>query len=457
MYKYRLDNKWAIWKGRGKRTIVDDAIRTSNRSSYPPSAEERNRDTQPAASGNRVDLPIRPNCSREPSCFSRDVPGTTFDGMSTQNDNATGVDLSPFVDPPQRNSSRVSSLSTDGRCCSSDSSTLASENTSDCVSLLTAASFIRQVDPELHSVDRITHAIRQVTLATLNSSEVEQYYDIDEHFPFWHETGRSIYMRKISSLAQSFELLQSACNTAIRDPYQFVTNPLRSIYEMLTTVSSANTSIEPRLRGDILGLLVNFFAIMLPANHALTTVASHLYEHLGRSEVSDTAWVCMLQELDTVLKPTDPICFRARVANVRLLRRKGDHEGAYDAGRQLLKFARTHFGVHSDNARRAAREFENLLIELGQWAEALTICFSVVGQEIEDVGKVEPGYRDKCAIYVMQDIAKCYQNLCQGEKTMKWLEQAWSASLREWGEDASVTQHIREKFVTVSQGSLVKW
>ncbi|CAN9473436.1 unnamed protein product [Alternaria alternata] len=377
--------------------------------------------------------------------------------MTTQNDNATIVNSLPFVEPSGWNFDCVSSALTYNRCVFSDSSALTTKSPTADVSLLVAPSFIRQVDPELHSVDRITHAIRQVTLATSDSGEAEAYSGIDEHFPFWHEIGRSIYMRKIGSLAQSFELLQSACNTAIKDPYQFFTNPLRSIFEMLTTLSLANTSIEPRLRGDILGFLVDFFATMFPKNHTLIIVASHLFEHLERSEVSDTAWLCMLQELDTALKPTHPVCFRAQAANVRLLRRKGDHQAAYNAGRQLFKFARTQFGMHSENARRAAREFENLLMELGQWAEALTICFSVVGQEIEDVGKVEPGYRDKCAIYVMQDIAKCYQNLCQGEKTMKWLEQAWSASLREWGEDASVTQHIREKFVTVRQGGLVKW
>jgi hypothetical protein len=457
MYKYRLDNKWAIRKGRGKRTIADSITRTTDLDLSPFSTEGHNRDAQRADSDDRFDLPIRSGCSLEPSCHLENVPETSFVGMTPQNDNVAIVNSLPSMESSGWNIDCVTSASMYDHCVSSDISALIRGSTSADVSLLAAASFIRQVDPELHSVDRITHAIRQVTLATSDSGEAEAYSGIDEHFPFWHETGRSIYMRKIGSLAQSFELLQSACNTAIKDPYQFFTNPLRSIFEMLTTLSLANTSIEPRLRGDILGFLVDFFATMFPKNHTLIIVASHLFEHLERSEVSDTAWICMLQELDTALKPTHPVCFRAQAANVRLLRRKGDHQAACDAGRQLFKFARTQFGVHSENARRAAREFENLLMELGQWAEALAVCFSVVGQEIEDVGKVEPGYRDECAIYVMQDIAKCYQHLCQEEKMIKWLEQAWSASLYEWGENASVTQHIREKFVTVSQGGLVKW
>jgi tetratricopeptide (TPR) repeat protein len=296
-----------------------------------------------------------------------------------------------------------------------------------------------------------------VTLATFETSEAEAYFDIDEHFPFWHETGRSIYIRKVGSLAQSIELFRRASETAIEDPYQFLTNPLRSIYEMLTTVSLANISIDPCLRGHIFRFLVSYFATKFTENNALNVVASHLSKHLERSEVSDTALLCMLQELNAKLGPTHPICFRAQSANVRLLRRKRDYESAYHAGYELLKFARTHFGVHSENARRAAREFENVLMELGEWAEALSICFSVVGQEIEDVGKAKPAYRDKCAIYVMQDIAKCYQNLGQVEKMMSWLQQALNASVHEWGEDASVTQHIRDKFVAVAQGGVVGW
>jgi hypothetical protein len=238
-------------------------------------------------------------------------------------------------------------------------------------SLLAPSLFLRQVDSEMDSVERLTYAIRHMTLEVAESSTTRCSISLQAGCAFWHKIGRSIYTRKVGTYEESLTLIREAEDAAFNDISQFLENPLQSIREMLMTLSVVNTSIQPGLRQHMLGFLARLFEARIGINHGLTIVAYHLSKHPEQPALSDTAMRCMLRNLQTNLGSTHPITFKAETANVRLLRRRGEWNRAHEAGSRLLEFARHLFDADSEETRIAAREYENVLMDQKNWKEAL--------------------------------------------------------------------------------------
>jgi hypothetical protein len=312
-------------------------------------------------------------------------------------------------------------------------------------SSLASTTFIRVGGPEVDGLQAIMDAIQGEINRAAGTSTFGAQSLVVEQSQFWHETGRSIYLRKVGTPQQSIDLLKRACEIAPAEKELFRSNPLASIREILTTLSPANTKIDPTLRRTILQILSDMFNVNFGQHHPLAVVSHQLQLHLEQFELPSRALTYMLNQLELNLGSMHPMTFKTKSAYVRLLRRDRDYERADKAGRQLLKHVSETFGEGSEPARKAAREFENILMEQEKWLETLQVCFSIVGQSMEDVEYVNPKYRDKCAIYVMQDIAKCCHKLGNSELKEAWLKEALSASADVWGEDSYVTQHIRDK------------
>jgi hypothetical protein len=77
---------------------------------------------------------------------------------------------------------------------------------------------------------------------------------------------------------------------------------------------------------------------------------------------------------------------------------------------------------------------------------ALIVVLYNSGHQVGNMKEVRPGYRGKHAVFVGQDVAKCYSDLGT-EKDIAWLHLTLSVSAQVWPDEVSVMQHIRNNVV----------
>lgn len=214
MYKYRLQNRWGVRKGRGRRVAGSTVLAAFNADlvEWPVQDDDecgasiftsREQGTVPSS-----DLPSNSLFNTYINDFNECSSSIQFQSES-EHVQTPGTDAS---EEPEAFCHYLNSFAQTNSFFGSDTSQLTP-------SLLGSATFASQIDPEMYSVDSITHAIRHMTLAVAQFNTAKCHSYSEEDSSFCHEAGRSIYMRNVGTPSQSIKLLQKAFNNAINDPY----------------------------------------------------------------------------------------------------------------------------------------------------------------------------------------------------------------------------------------------
>ena len=260
---------------------------------------------------------------------------------------------------------------------------------------------------------------------------------------FWNELSCTIYLLKISQPARAMSALSTALHmaeTSLRSsPYLFA-------MELFSVLSPVNTVVCKGLRTDLLRLLNSLSRSHLGEKHPLTSLTQELQNDRSSGEISVRGLSSMIGLLSLGLQLSDKSICRAQRMLIKLHRRSGRRTEALSIARKLAdKLASSH-GKDSIQARLAMREVEHVLMDMGEWQQALELCMVIVGQAGPFEGVPEPQCLDDCAAYTMEDIAKIYDNLKDTGSSIKWLEKAVQCEWDLW-KDSVATKHTVDKLV----------
>ena len=260
---------------------------------------------------------------------------------------------------------------------------------------------------------------------------------------FWTELKYGIYLLKVSQTNRALPILRKAEDFATE---ALVQRPHIFVLEVLSTLSPVNTCVCPNLRISLLRGLSDLASKHIGALHPITILTRELQKGTTYRDVSERGLSFINDLFTAVLGLSHAYTFDAERALVRLLRRGGDNDRALYMAQQTFAASTSAFGDDSLRARRAGRELEHILMDMGDWRQALEVCMTIVGQLETVNGSPEPQYRDECAVHTMEDIAKIYNRLEDLKSSIAWLKQAAACAWTLWGTWVA-TQHIVDKLV----------
>lgn len=161
---------------------------------------------------------------------------------------------------------------------------------------------------------------------------------------------------------------------------------------------------------------------------------------------------CIVDRLCAILEPTNQLRLHSQKRLIALLRRSRDYEKALDVCNQALEDIRGALGPSSLEERKLARMLEHIYMDQGDWASALSVCFDIVDQPVEEAfgPNPDPQCHDECAIWTMEDIAKIYESNGNLVMAMAWLKQARISGGICWGPDVWL-EHIHDKLLELLQ------
>ena len=264
---------------------------------------------------------------------------------------------------------------------------------------------------------------------------------------FWDELGHGIYLLKISQTARAMPALHTAGHLAIEALQE---PPLKCAIQLFSVLSPVNTVVCASLRTSLLRMLYGQSKASLGPLHPLTILIRELHNDVTYHEISAWGLDCIVDLLTTTRDSSDLDTVRAQIARTKILRRSGQSKPALSRAQKLLEVSRAAHGSNALQTRKAAREVEHVLMDIGHWREALQMCMDIIGEVRVVNGVVQPLYNDRCAASTMEDIAKIYDNLSDADSSIAWLKGAAISGqglLR-----ASVAEeHIVDKVVTALQ------
>ncbi|PMD64739.1 uncharacterized protein K444DRAFT_204784 [Hyaloscypha bicolor E] len=200
--------------------------------------------------------------------------------------------------------------------------------------------------------------------------------------PFGDNLGHGLCFFKVGSNDRAWSAIQKACETI---ESEIKTGNALSILGLLTTLSPVNTALCLEVRASLLVHITELASLCLGRHHPLAVLAGELKRQDIEHWVSETALSCAL---DTFTK--------------------------------------------SLQTRRAARHLEHIYMDVGSWAEALAVCFDIVGR-VDALGLPTDGtLQDKYATRTMEDIATIYENTGDLEKSATWLMKAGTSAFSLW-------------------------
>ncbi|KXX81671.1 hypothetical protein MMYC01_202048 [Madurella mycetomatis] len=278
-----------------------------------------------------------------------------------------------------------------------------------------------------------------------------RYSDASERY--WSTIKDAIYLIKISD--GSMEDLEHrpdrrawpafaeagclAAEAMMSHPFDFLRN-------LFATLSPANTSVRPELRGILLQFLGSEAQSSLSPNHPITLICQELQGDGDCQEVSRRSLQCMLDLFNNRLRRSRAVTFRLLDSLATLLRRNGEFHAAMDIIVELLKSCRQAFGPASDEARTVENELAHFYMSIDECDLALDHCMSVVTrQPVVSSEGTTVFYQDGISAHTMEDIAEIFQRRGDMEQCVTWLERAASIALSVWGPRSIATGHIIDK------------
>lgn len=260
---------------------------------------------------------------------------------------------------------------------------------------------------------------------------------------FWAELKHGIYLLKVSETNRAVPVLRQAGDFATE---ALVQRPHVFVLELLSTLSPVNTSVCPSLRISLLRGLSNLANTHVGALHPITILIRELQKYMTYRDISERGLSFINDLFTAILGLSHAYTFDAERALVRLLRRSGDNDRALYMAQQMFTTSKKAFGDGALRTRRAGRELEHILMDIGDWRQALEVCMTIVGQFETVTASPEPQYNDECAVHTMEDIAKIYCQLEDLHSSIAWLKQAATWAWTLWGTWVA-TKHIVDKLV----------
>ncbi|KAL2195641.1 hypothetical protein P885DRAFT_39719 [Corynascus similis CBS 632.67] len=278
---------------------------------------------------------------------------------------------------------------------------------------------------------------------------------------YWNTIKNAIYLVKISAgsvedaenrpdrrawsaFAEAGSLAAGAMTS---QPFDFLRN-------VFATLSPANTSARPELRGILLRFLASEAQRSLSANHPITQICKELQQDENCQEISQRSLQCMLDIFNTRLGRSRAITFKLLDSLATLLRRSGEYHAGLEIITELLNSARPAFGPDSDLVRSVENELAHFYMLTDEADLALTHCMSVVTRPppLNAVPQGEPAFhQDGIAAHAMEDIAEIHQRRGDLEQCIVWLERAASIALTVWGPKAVATGHLIDKMTSLQR------
>jgi hypothetical protein len=244
-------------------------------------------------------------------------------------------------------------------------------------------------------------------------------------------------------------------------------HPFDFLRNLFATLSPANTSARPELRGILLRFLTSEAQSSLSPSHPITHICKELQKDEDCQEISQRSLQCMLDIFNSRLGRSRAITFKLLDSLATLLRRSGEYHAGLEIITELLKSSRPVFGPESDQVRAVENELAHFYMLTGESDLALGHCMSVVtrpptpstlasasasapGSPQEAVG--EPAfYQDGIAAHTMEDIAEIHQRRGDLEQCITWLERAASIALVVWGPKSLATSHLIDKMTNLQR------
>jgi len=265
--------------------------------------------------------------------------------------------------------------------------------------------------------------------------------------PFWDNLGHGLCFFKVGSNDRAWSAIQKACETV---ESEIKSGNALFILGLLTTLSPVNTALCLEVRASLLVHIAELASLCLGRYHPLAVLAGELKRQDIEHWVSEAALSCALDTFTKSLGSIHDLTFTAQLRHIAFLRRSHEHERALQVAQATITMATALRGPEALQTRRAARHLEHIYMDVGSWAEALTVCFDIVGR-VDAFGLPTDGtLQDKYATRTMEDIAKIYENTGDLEKSATWLMKAGTSAFSLWGVGPQTT-HIVDKLEVLLQ------
>ncbi|SPQ20622.1 cd2b6683-6d43-4272-aa86-78c796d713ea [Thermothielavioides terrestris] len=285
----------------------------------------------------------------------------------------------------------------------------------------------------------------------------------EESARYWSTIKEAIYLVKVSAASMDdseqrpdrrawsafAETGPLAAGAMTSHPFDFLRN-------LFATLSPANTSARPELRGILLKFLASEAQSHLMPNHPISQICKALQNDEGCQEISQRGLQCMLDIFNSRLGRSRAITFKLLDSLATLLRRSGEYHAGLEIINELLKVARPVFGPDSEQARSVENELAHFYMLAGDSDDlALGHCMSVVTRPptlASTSSQEEPVfYQDGIAAHAMEDIAEIHQRRGDLEQCITWLERAASIALVVWGPKSIATGHLIDKMTNLQR------
>ncbi|KAK3340021.1 hypothetical protein B0T25DRAFT_467084 [Lasiosphaeria hispida] len=323
-------------------------------------------------------------------------------------------------------------------------------------------------DPRSRSIEVISRSLRDYYDWQLDNipegilpDDYLGHRSSEESTQYWGTIKNAIYLVKIS--AGSMEDLEHRPDRRAWPAFAeagriasaaMTTQPFDFLRNLFATLSPANTSARPELRGILLQFLASEARDTLSPGHPITVICQELLRDEDCQEVSRRGLQCMLDIFSTRLGRSRAVSFKLLDSLATLLRRNGEFDAAMDIIMELLNSCRQVFGHESDQARMVENELAHFYMVADECDLALDHCMAVVKrpQMAEQAADEQPPfYQDGIAAHTMEDIAEIYQRRGDFEASIMWLERAASIALTLWGPKSVATGHIIDRMTSLQR------
>ena len=259
---------------------------------------------------------------------------------------------------------------------------------------------------------------------------------------FWNQLSHGIYLFKVSSNELAWNALRNACgraSTAIQ------WEDARGIGKLLTTLSPVNTAVCPEIRQKLLGFIHGMAKYKLGSSHPFTIICQQLSHDQKPREVSERVLRFMLDLSICRQGSSSDTTIQTQRMLIKSMRRSKDYDGSLRLAKELISISSQYWGNGHLETQRARREVEHVLMDMGEWDQALEVCLSIIHANNRPWTNTQL-IEDECIVSTMEDLAKIYENKGDLDLSIEWLLRAATS---EWttATGGVATAHIAEKLL----------
>lgn len=261
---------------------------------------------------------------------------------------------------------------------------------------------------------------------------------------FWDQLSHGIYLFKVSSNKLAWKALRNACgraSTAIQ------WEDARGIGKLLTTLSPVNTAVCPELRQKLLEFIHGMAKYKLGSSHPFTTICQQLSHDQKPREVSERVLRFMLDLLICRQGSSADTTIQTQRMLIKSLRRSKDYDGSLRLANELISMSIQCWGDGHLETQRARREVEHVLMDMGEWDQALEVCRSIIHANNNRPWTNTRLVDDECIVSTMEDLAKIYEHKGDLNLSIEWLLRAATSELTT-ATGGVAAAHIAEKLLS---------